>query len=186
MLLIVWLYVIVFVSLLLFAHSGVQHILCCIFAMVWVYRAKRSTLKRGCNLRCSGWVSSSRSTYGTRLVIPYAVLGLLCNCLLQKRAARLQSDVNVFEAMFACSMSDLRNARYVYFGLFPFQLYSIREIVFGPFSFMNIHVISLLDRIVHTMYSSNIVIHIIYAGESLFYNLSNNNVFSSCSIAIHL
>ena len=40
-----------------------------------------SPWKRGCNLRCSGWVSSSRSAYGIRLVIPYAVLGLLCNCL---------------------------------------------------------------------------------------------------------
>ena len=142
MLLIVWLYVIVFVSLLFFAHSGAQHILCCVFAMVWAYCATRITLKRGCNLRCSGWVSSSRSTYGIRLVIPYAVLGLLCNCLKQKRAARLQSDVNVFEAMFACTMSDLRHARYAYLVSFPFQLYSIREIDFGPFSFMNIHVIS--------------------------------------------
>jgi hypothetical protein len=40
-------------------------------------------------------------------------------------------NVNVFEAMFACTMSDLRHARYAYLVSFPFQLYSIREIDFG-------------------------------------------------------
>ena len=38
--------------------------------------------KRRCNLRWSWWVCSSRSTYGTRLVISYAVMGLSCNCWL--------------------------------------------------------------------------------------------------------
>jgi len=56
----------------------------CVVFLLWFEYIEQheSHWKRECNLRYSGWVSSSRSTYGTSLVISCAVLCLLCNCLL--------------------------------------------------------------------------------------------------------
>jgi hypothetical protein len=73
--------------LYLYRYFGLRRVApntyCVVFLLWFGYiEQHESHWKRGSNLRCSGWVSSPCSTYGTRLVIPYAVLGLLCNFLL--------------------------------------------------------------------------------------------------------